>query len=194
MSDKPEWYGKHPPGWGGLLDEDEEILWQGRPSAAVVVRASDLPESLFGLFFAGFAIFWISMASSMSPGRNAPGIFHFFPLFGLPFLAIGLYMVFGKFFWRAYQRRHTNYTLTNKRGFIATEVMGQRKLKSYALTDTLELEQSAQGDTLWFASATYTRRNKNGFKRTYSKRIGFELIEDGAKVMGLARKALREAG
>ncbi|QDC07832.1 aspartate carbamoyltransferase catalytic subunit [Oceanicola sp. D3] len=183
---------KPPPGWEGLLDDDEEILWQGRPSAGVVVRGKDIFESLFGLFFAGFAIFWMSMASSMGTPRNAPGIFQFFPLFGLPFLAIGLYMVFGKYFWKAYQRRHTNYTLTNKRGFIATEVLGTRKLKSYPLTDRLELEQSARGDTLWFATTTYTRRNKNGFKRSFTRRIGFELIENGAHVMGLARKALKE--
>ena len=87
---------KHPPGWEGLLDDDEEILWQGRPSGGVVVRGSDIFESVFGLFFAGFAIFWISMASSMGAPRNAPGIFQLFPLFGLPFLAVGLHMVCGK--------------------------------------------------------------------------------------------------
>ncbi|MBY6155197.1 aspartate carbamoyltransferase catalytic subunit [Vannielia litorea] len=184
---------KHPPGWERLLDDDEEILWQGRPNGGVVVRSKDAFESLFGLFFAGFAVFWISMASSMRPPSNAPFIFQIFPLFGLPFLAIGLYMVFGKYFWRAYVRRHTNYTLTNKRGFIATEVFGNRKLKSYPLTDRLELEQTAQGDTLWIASQQFTRRNKNGFNRTYTKRIGFELIEDGGRVMGLARKAVGKA-
>ncbi|MCO6384216.1 aspartate carbamoyltransferase catalytic subunit [Oceanicola sp. 502str15] len=183
---------KAPPGWAGLLDDDEEILWQGRASGAITFRGRDIFQSLFGLFFAGFAIFWISMASSMGPPRNAPAIFHFFPLFGLPFLAIGLHLAFGKYFWDAYVRRHTNYTLTNQRGFIATEVFGNRKLKSYPLTDNLVLEQSARGDTLWFASENFTRRNKNGLKRTYTRRIGFELIEDGAQVMGLARKALKE--
>ena len=180
---------KHPPGWEGLLDDDEEILWQGRPWGGVVVRGSDIFESVFGLFFAGFAIFWISMASSMGVPRNAPGIFQLFPLFGLPFLAVGLHMVVGKYFWRAFVRRHTNYTLTNKRGFIATDVFGNRKLKSYGLGEGLE--QSAQGDTLWFASELRRRHSKHG-SRTYRKKIGFELIEDGAKVMGLARRAVKE--
>ncbi|SIO17674.1 hypothetical protein [Vannielia litorea] len=179
-----------PPGWEGLLDDDEEILWQGRPAGGIVVRGSDLFESLFGLFFAGFAVFWISMASSMGAPRNGPGIFALFPLFGLPFLAVGLYLAFGKFFWRAHVRRNTNYTLTNKRGFIATDVFNNRKLRSYALQDGLELEQTARGDTLWFATELVTTRGKNG-TRTYRKKIGFELIEGGPRVMGLARKALK---
>ena len=193
MSDAAAAPAQHPPGWEGLLDRDKVILWQGRPSGAVVVRGSDIFESVFGLFFAGFAVFWVSMASSMGTPRNAPGVFQLFPLFGVPFLAVGLYMAFVKYFWRAFVRRHTNYTLTNKRGFIATDVLGNRKLKSYALTDALELEQGARGDTLWLATRTDTRRNKNGFRRTYTKRIGFELIADGARVMGLAQKARRGA-
>ena len=193
MSDAAAAPAQHPPGWEGLLDRDEVILWQGRPSGAVVVRGSDIFESVFGLFFAGFAVFWISMASSMGTPRSAPGVFQLFPLFGLPFLLIGLHKAFGRFFWQAYVRSKTNYTLTNKRGFIATAVLGHRKLKSYPVGDELELEQGPRGDTLWFAARRYSRRNRNGRRRTYTKRIGFELIEDGRRVMRLAREALKES-
>ena len=180
-----------PPGWEGLLDEDERILWQGTPNGGLTFRSGDLAQSAFGLVFAGFAVFWIATTSSMGSLGNAPAIFRFFPLFGLPFLAIGLHMAFGRYIWQAFQRRHTHYTLTSKRGFIATQSFGSRSLKSYPLGE-LELQESARGDTLLFTTHTNTRRGKNGHRRTVTKRIGFELIPDGRKVYQRARKALKE--
>ncbi len=94
-------------GWHGLLDTGEDILWQGQPRASIIWADALRVQTLMGFFFAGFAIFWMSMASSITSGGNFPGPVRLFPLFGLPFLVIGLYQAVGHLFWDAYGRSRT---------------------------------------------------------------------------------------
>ena len=61
-----------------------------------------LPICAFGLFFGGFAAFWITGsaagASHSNHGDPMGQVFNFFPLFGLPFLFIGLGMILSPVF------------------------------------------------------------------------------------------------
>ena len=77
-------------------------MWQGEPAGGLRFRASDIFTSLFGLAFFSFAIFWITMASSMTSRRSFNSfssgpdlVFQFFPLFGIPFVLVGAYLLFG---------------------------------------------------------------------------------------------------
>ena len=47
------------PGWEGILDPGEKIVWQGRPEQGFDIAAKDIPSAVFALFFSGFAVFWI---------------------------------------------------------------------------------------------------------------------------------------
>ena len=53
-----------PAGWEGILDPGERILWQGRPVPGIVWRPQQMVTFLFGLAFAGFALFWMLMAAT----------------------------------------------------------------------------------------------------------------------------------
>lgn len=175
----------HDQGWAPYLDRGEKLIWEGNPAAGLRFRASDIVQSVFGLFFLGFSLFWVYMASSIT--RDAPGPAGFgliFPLFGLPFVAVGAYLVFGRFFWRSYVRGRTRYALTDKRAIIATNAFG-RKLKSYPITaDTrLEFEPGPEA-TIWFAEEM--RRGNKG--RRYTVKKGFEYIHDGDEVYRLMRR------
>jgi len=67
----------------------------------------------------GFAIFWGrdgDSAFSKQGRRRSGGVS--FPLFGLPFVAVGLYMVFGRFIGDARMRARTFYGVTNDRVII----------------------------------------------------------------------------
>lgn len=47
--------------------------------------------------------------------RIITGAPFFFAIFGLPFIAVGLYLLVGKFFYTAYMRKRTAYVITNKK-------------------------------------------------------------------------------
>ncbi|MDF0601059.1 aspartate carbamoyltransferase catalytic subunit [Psychromarinibacter sp. C21-152] len=165
-----------PAGWEGILDAGERILWQGRPGTSVVWKASHILTSLFGVVFAGFAVFWMVMAS------QAPGGFW---MFGLIHFAVGVGLAIGPPVWSAWTRRHTWYTLTDRRAFIATDLPLQgRKLKSYEIgPDTTIDYEAGERSNIYFAHEY--KRTKNGSRRVP---IGFERIPDGAEVYRLIRQ------
>lgn len=168
-----------PVGWAGILDDDENILWQGRPDGAVVWKIAHLFTGVFGLAFAGFALFWMVMAS------QAGGLLW---MFGLIHFSVGLSIGIAPPFASAWARRHTWYTLTNRRAFIASDLpLRGRKLKSYPITDDTVLDYQA-GDPATIHFAHEMRRSKNGSRR---RDIGFERIEDGAEVYALLRTVQR---
>lgn len=168
-----------PPGWEGLLDPKERILWQGRPDPVVRIGFGDIGLMVFGTFFAGFALFWMVMAS------QAGGIFW---MFGSLHFAVGMAIILWPVLGRPYLRRHTWYTLTDKRAFIATDVpLRGRRLKSYPITEDTPLTiEDRQPGAIFFASEW--RRGKNGSHET---RIGFHNIQDARAVYALMRRIQR---
>ncbi len=90
------------------LTPGEAILWKGKPGKGHLVTSQDVFMIPFSIFWCGFAIFWLVTAVS----SGAPV---FFWAFGIPFVCVGLYLVFGRFIWTAYIRKKTNYVVTNKK-------------------------------------------------------------------------------
>ena len=162
-------------GWEGLLDPDEHIIWQGRPSPKVQIRFNSLFEVPFFLFFTGFSIFWMAMAA------QGGGVFW---MFGLLFFGVGAYNLVGQHFWKAYKRRKTFYSLSTKRAFIASEVGGRKSLKSYPITaeTQIEMTNTTLGD-IWFAHE-YVKSN-NGSTRS---NIGFELLANPKEAYRMIRQ------
>lgn len=157
--------------WDGLLAEGERILWQGQPSQKLSARPGEIFESIFGIFFTGFSIFWMVMAASMGGGP--------FWMFGLIFFFVGCYQIFGKYLWTSYQRGHTWYTLSTRAAYIAKDSpLGGRSLASYPLTPDVDLEfKPGDLSAIYFASETY---RVNGKRRT--SKVGFENLTDGRDV------------
>ncbi len=104
------------------LLQDEQILWIGKPSPWQLLSVSDIFLIPFSFMWGGFAIFWVIMAS------NA-GIF---ALFGVPFVVIGQYFIWGRFVHAYLRRKQTRYAITNFRVLILKK-LGGRQLESYAL-------------------------------------------------------------
>lgn len=162
-------------GWEGILDKDEKILWQGRPDAAVKLRLSKLAGATFGIFFAGFAAFWMIMAAQ---GGG------FFWMFGLLHFAVGVGVAAAALFGSAWRRRYSWYTLTDRRAFIATALpLRARSLKSYPITrDTVLNFDGGDPATIHFNHEL--RRRKNGSEKVA---VGFERIAHGSEVYRMMR-------
>lgn len=120
------------------LSGSEKILWTGRPKSGILFRGADIFLIPFSLLWCGFAIFWeYSVVSTHSP--------LFFKLWGIPFVIVGLYFVFGRFLMEAKQRNKTYYGLTSERIIIISGIF-RRKLKSINLDSLGEYSLSEKSD------------------------------------------------
>lgn len=130
------------------LESGEQLIWSGQPRQGLVLRPSDALMIPFSLLWGGFAIFWeVSVILTGAPV--------FFWLFGIPFVLIGLYLIFGRFFTDARARAQTFYGLTNDRILITSGKRG-RRVQSLSLSTlgdiTLDEREDGSG-TITFASA-----------------------------------------
>jgi hypothetical protein len=93
------------------LLREERILWTGQPETSVLFTRADIFLVPFSLLWGGFAFFWEITAISMKAPMD-------FWLFGIPFVIIGFYIVFGRFLVKNRRKRRTFYALTNQRVLI----------------------------------------------------------------------------
>ncbi|HEY2956488.1 MAG TPA: hypothetical protein VGK89_14715 [Candidatus Eisenbacteria bacterium] len=170
------------------LDPGEGLLWSGAPSPERLALSA-LPAAVFGIPFTGFAAFWIYMAYTMtsrSPGLG--GAWVLFPLFGLPFLLIGLGILTAPL-WAYLGAGRTAYAVTNRRALIISRVLSIN-VKSFTHDEIHDLQHVERGDgsgDLYFASrAVPTRRG------TLMQRIGFVGIPDVRSVEQLIRSRLQQ--
>jgi Bacterial PH domain len=130
------------------LQPGESLYWAGTadPRRAAV---SALPASLFGIPFAGFALFWINSAYHASHGLSrSPNAFaksfSIFPVFGLPFLLVGVGMVLAPL-WAFLKGRNTVYAVTDKRVLIISGG-GNRTVKSCTPADIASVDYRERPD------------------------------------------------
>ncbi|WP_112311897.1 hypothetical protein [Pseudogemmobacter bohemicus] len=194
--------GAPPPGWEDILDPGEVILWQGRPGARFDWSSLIHFRLLFAIPYTVFALFWIVLVSGVKSGPPFP-VNIIFILFGLPLAATGLAMCFGAPLGRWLRLRGSFYTLTDRNAFIATEILGRRRLERFPLNSRLypALEEGLPG-SVWFATRGWTMQNlsKNSLIGTayimgiVSDRIGFEEIPEARRVYRLMLDAVAGPG
>ena len=122
------------------LGPGERLLWSGRPAQGLVFRQADAMMIPFSLMWSGFAFFW--EYSVISAGK-AP---LFFMASGIPFVAIGIYMIGGRFFVDSKQRANTAYGVTNQRVIIVSGILN-KQIKSLSLRtiSDVSLSEKASG-------------------------------------------------
>jgi hypothetical protein len=130
------------------LQSGESLYWTGTadPRRAAL---SALPASIVGIPFAAFALFWITQAfhatSGMSKSNNAFAKgFSVFPIFGVPFLLIGLGIVLAPL-WAFLKGGNTVYAVTNQRVMIITG-SGNRSVKSLMPADIVSIDHRERPD------------------------------------------------
>jgi len=130
------------------LQSGESLCWTGTadPGRAAL---SALPASIFGIPFAGFALFWITQAfhatSAMSKSNNAFAKgFSVFPIFGVPFLLVGLGIILAPL-WAFLKGGNTVYAVTNQRVMIITGG-GNRSVKSLMPADIVSIDHRERPD------------------------------------------------
>ena len=170
------------------LQGDERLLWKGRPRGGVRLRGSDAYTIPFSLVWGGLAIFWEFAALWATPTQNSAGWLG--SLFGLPFVIIGLYLIFGRFFVDAKVRDGTEYALTNRRAIIVSGLFS-KTVKSLDLKSTPEItltEKADRSGTIIFGAAPYGRM-QNPWLYGGLAQTAFDMIEDARNVYALIEQA-----
>jgi hypothetical protein len=104
----------------------ERVLWTGRPNARPLLSPVDVFLVPFSLMWGGFAIFWELAVLTNTRGASA-----FLALWGIPFVVIGQYMIWGRFIVRRRQQRLTTYALTDRRALVVTQsAFGNERLQA----------------------------------------------------------------
>ena len=116
-----------------VLLPDETIVWKGRPDPLKSASVGAL-KALFGLFFFGFAVFWTVMASQGG----------LFALFGIPFVAVGAWMVSGPA--RDYLRAGKSYYAVTDRRVLIVTAGGSYKVNAIVAGDITDYERTDKGD------------------------------------------------
>lgn len=141
------------------LESGERLLWSGQPTQGVRLTPADGCLIPFSLLWCGFAIFWTTMTIVLGRGKV-----WFMTLLGIPFVLVGLYLVFGRFFADAASRRRTYYGVTDRRLILVRESFGGTvKSKRLATLSDTERQEKADGSgTLVFEPAvTYNRYGRS---------------------------------
>jgi len=156
-----------PPELQRLIDSelyrDERVSWSAQPLPGRLARKA-WPMVLFGIPWTAFAVFWVTMASHGIRAAGSSGIFSlFFPLFGVPFILVGLGMLSSPW-WLRRQAARTAYVLTNQRAIILSHGwFGRLSVRSFAPEGLSDLRRNqyadGSGDLIFTQDI---RRNNNG--------------------------------
>jgi hypothetical protein len=121
------------------LQPGEILLWSGLPRQGVYLKGSDAIQIPFSLAWGGFACFWeYTVINTNSP--------FFFKLWGIPFIAVGLYMAIGRFFMDSLLRSHTVYAVTNKRVMFISGLFNEKTTSiELSIIPELSVLENAKG-------------------------------------------------
>ncbi|MEM8932517.1 MAG: hypothetical protein AAGE94_15145 [Acidobacteriota bacterium] len=119
------------PEWRVLIEREletgEHLDWVDRPIPRYfTARSTSL--FLFAIPWTGFSLFWIAGAAGFEMPDFSRGA-AFFPLFGLPFVLVGLAML-GSPLWTRYKSGRTLYVITDRRA-IVFEGGGSTTIRSF---------------------------------------------------------------
>ena len=180
----------------GELSPGEKLLWSGRPRQGFFFRRSDIFTIPFSLLWCGFMFFWEFMAllGVKHNGAHGFGFEIIFPLFGLPFIFVGLYFVFGRFFADMKQRQNTVYGVTNQRIIIRTGLfsISRKSLNLRTLSDlTLDEKANGYGVISFGPTIPYYSRFGTGSSWPGSRYAPpcFDMIPEAKRVYDIIRQA-----
>jgi hypothetical protein len=172
-----------------LLRPGEHVLWAGGPVVRRFVLRGSILAIPFTLLWLAFAIFWeANVLSSRAPG--------FFALWGIPFVAFGLYIAFGRFFVAAREARRTAYALTDERVLMIGGAFSPRITELLLRTlppPSLEMGSDGVGTISFGPRLPFESFLPAGWPMMRSMSPSFSVIPDATAVFRMVDEAVAKA-
>lgn len=171
------------------LAPGERIEWVDTPVPRFFTPTSTA-AFLFGIPWTAFALFWTGGAAWGTLKNDGLGWFRLFPLFGLPFILIGLGMLSAPF-WARRKALNTVYVITDRRAisFEGTRTVTVRSYMPDQLREIYRKEKNdGTGDVIIGRRAW---RDSDGDRRY--EELGFLRIRDPKTVEDMLRKLAEKA-
>ena len=144
------------------MGPDEQMRWFGQPRPGPFMLRS-LGLVLFGIPWTAFALFWTAGAAGFQvPDLENPDWTLLFPLWGLPFIAVGLGMLSSPF-WAFRRAIRTAYVVTNKRAVIMEGGRSRviRSIEPEGFRNLVRRERSTgRGDVVFQAAQRSSGKNR----------------------------------
>ena len=125
------------------LNENESIIWAETPGTSQFQKLS-IFYSIFSIPFTAFSIFWIYMALSIS-SKAPSAISYIFPIFGIPFVVIGL-LAFLSPLWAAFARKRSACIITDQRVVVLINKVFSSSLYSYERSNLKIIQKVIRGN------------------------------------------------
>jgi len=186
----------------GELRDGELLLWVGQPHPALFARPA-IPLVLGGIFFTAFSVFWVATSAALLfAGGGRPGggglvgnLMSFFPLFGVPFVLIGLGMLTSPY-WMRRRARKTCYALTHRRAVLFLPGwFGGFEVRSYrpeSLGKICRTQHDDGSGDLIFEELVSIGTDSDGHPTTSTTQFGFKAIDRVREIEELLTRALLE--
>ena len=113
----------------------ETFVCAGQPQSSVIFHKEDLYLIPFSFLWGGFAIFWEGSAAGLWGVRDNHHQWTFGIFWGIPFVLIGQYVIWGRFFYAAWLKGRTHYAVTNRRVIVVQE--SWKRQMAFAYIDSL---------------------------------------------------------
>jgi hypothetical protein len=126
----------------------ETIQWTGSPNPRVIFHSEDAYMIPFSLMWGGFAIFWLLGASGILQWSNHPNKnFEWFAIiWGVPFVLVGQYMIWGRFLYERWKKKRTYYALTNRRALIVEHGLRSHSISSASFETLSMIDKRVRSD------------------------------------------------
>lgn len=176
------------------LSAGEQLLWAGQPRQGFVLRWIDAGLIPLSLVAAAIPAYGAYQLLGDAPSYSSPTMVVMGTVTAVT-LAIGLYLLIGRFLADRYYRSKLAYGVTNRRIIILRDVFGTEVVEFPLSTlRHLRLEEQRSGRGTFYLTAEEVRLTSNGLD-VWHPVIGrspqlFE-IEEPRKVLGIIRRASR---
>ena len=178
----------------------ESLVWSGQPNPGAIFQPQDAMMIPFSLMWGGFAIFWeagVLGFTGFGPRNGPHAIQYFMALWGIPFVLIGQYLIWGRFLYAGWRKRRIIYALTDKRAMVV-DVSRGRSVTAAFLRQLPVIQKSVRRSgigTLTFGNTPVSRRgasNLASLSGGLSSSVPIFLDIDDAETVYRTANELRE--